>query len=196
MTFIDEFTQNVESLQIHMPFLLTIIGILWAIHFVNVMMGHRLNLLGILPRNTHSLLGIVFAPWLHGDFPHLLFNSIALFPLMGLVLLSGYQVFLAVSIIVILISGILIWLFGRKGIHVGASAAIMGYWAFLLISAIHHPTGMSVLLGLVSLYYFAGLAFSLVPGEKGVSWEGHLFGAISGVIAAYFYPILLPYLNI
>lgn len=102
-----------------------------------------------------------------------------------MVLLKGYPTFYAATLIIVLISGIITWLIGRRAFHLGASSLIMGYWSYLLIQAYFERTAMALILGAVSLYYFGGLLLSLFPEEPGVSWEGHVSGFIAG-IAAFF----------
>ena len=168
-----------------MHFVLGMIAGLWAFNFLNYLLGYRLNYLGILPRNPFGLIGIPFAPFLHGDFNHLLLNTFPLFFLTNFVLLSGYQVFYQVTAIVVVLSGVGIWLFGRRAIHLGASSLVMGYWSYLMVNAYSQPSIITIALGLISVYYFGGLFMMLVPGEKGVSWEGHVFGFLAGVAAAF-----------
>lgn len=169
--------------------LLGIVLGLWALHFINKLLGYRLNYLGILPRTPRGLIGIFFSPFLHGNANHLFFNTFPLLVLACLVLVGGRPLFWEVSITIILISGILIWLFGRRAIHIGASALITGYWGYLLINAYHQPSLMAIVLAIVCVYYFGGLFFGLFPSEDKVSWEGHLFGCIAGIAANYLFPM-------
>lgn len=159
---------------------------LWAIHFFNFSLGYRLNYFGILPRHIIGLIGIFTAPFLHGNFNHIFFNSLPIFILMTFILIKGTQVFYSVSVSIILISGLLTWLFGRRSIHIGASALIMGYWGYLFLDAYEKPTIVSILLILILLYYF-GISFfaSFLPVNKKTSWEGHLFGFIAGLCSSY-----------
>lgn len=189
--YILQFYDAINLLQKNIEIILVIIGSLYVIHIVNVILGHRLTYLGIFPRRMFGLVGIVFSPFIHGNFNHLFFNSIPLFVLASFVLLSGVQTFIFVSVIIILLSGIATWALGRKGFHVGASGVIMGYFGYLLLNAYHQATAMSVALAVVCLYYFGGLIFHLFPTEVKSSWEGHVFGFFSGVAAAY----LLPYIQ-
>lgn len=175
----------VAAMKSNAVFMFGIVIALWVIHLINFLMGYRLNALGIKPRTVHGFIGILFAPFLHGDFGHLFFNSIPLFVLIGLVLLSGYTVFYSVSLTIILLSGFAVWLVARPAIHVGASSVIMGYFGYLLTNAYYHPSAMTFILAAVCLYYFGGLVIMLIPGEKSVSWEGHIFGFIAGVAAAF-----------
>lgn len=155
-------------------------------YLLNVLTGNRLLLLGIHPRRLFGLVGIVFAPFLHANFNHLFFNIIPLVVLSNFVLIEGVGVFLKLCTMIILLSGFLIWCFGKRGVHVGASALITGLWGFLISNIVQQGTFTAILLGLISLYYFAGIFFGVFPSKKGVSWEGHLFGLVAGVAASYF----------
>ena len=152
---------------------------------LNCLLGKRLNVLGIYPRNVFGLPGIATSPFIHGDLAHLIFNSIPLFILMNFVLIQGRPVFYKVSIVIILLTGIACWIFARKSFHIGASGVVMGYFSYLLINAYHQPTIMSIVLGGVCLYYFAGLFTQLFPQDKTVSWEAHVFGFLAGIVASY-----------
>lgn len=185
MSVTDQLNRSLMGFYAHLPYMLGFIATLWAIHGVNILTGYRLTLLGIIPRHVLGLPGIVCAPLIHGDGNHLFFNSIPLFVLGSFVMMEGLDSFFAVSAIIILISGILTWLFARFGRHCGASALIMGYWSYLMVNAYSQGTVLAVVLAVVSLYYFGGLFMALFPSEKMVSWEGHVFGFIAGIIAVY-----------
>jgi len=158
---------------------------LWSLQILNYMLGYRLNYLGIVPRTGHGLIGIFVSPFLHGNFTHLFFNTIPLLVLACFILVGGQELFFYISAIIILLSGTLVWLFGRHAIHIGASSLITGYWGYLLVNAYHNPSLMTIVLAAVTLYYFGAMFFGLFPSEKGVSWEGHLFGCLSGIAANY-----------
>lgn len=94
-----------------------------------------------------------------------------------------------------LISGFLIWCFAKPGLHIGASAVITGYWS-LLVSNIAEQGGLTaIILGVISLYYFAGIFLGVFPGKKGVSWEGHLFGLIAGILVSFWLPDMIALLR-
>ncbi len=168
-------------------FVLALLGILWGIHCLNAAAGYGFNRLGIIPRQAVGLRGVVFAPLLHGNFTHLIFNSIPLFILISFTLMYGRVNFYWVTGSIVLLSGLATWLFGRKAIHIGASSLAMGYWGYLLVLAIRHPSIVTVLLGIICVYYLGGMAANLFPIEKKSSWEGHLFGFLAGVIVSYFF---------
>ncbi|MBA2654680.1 MAG: rhomboid family intramembrane serine protease [Gammaproteobacteria bacterium] len=165
---------------------LMLVGMLWAILFVNWLIGYRLNLLGIYPRHLFGLIGIPLHPFLHGGFNHLFFNSIPLFVLLTFILTGGLTHFICVTASIVLLSGGAIWLLGRRAIHIGASDLVMGYWGYLLVYAYKNPSILTAILALVCVYYFGGLLLSIFPNEEKVSWEGHLFGLLAGMSATYF----------
>ena len=101
------------------------------------------------------------------------------------ILINGLHYYLLVSFLITLFSGLAIWCFAKNGLYVGASALITGYWSFLVINIYQHTTPISLILGLLSIYYFAGIFFGIFPKEKGVSWQGHLFGLLAGIAACY-----------
>lgn len=164
---------------------LFLIAILWVIQLINALLGYRLNFLGIHPRHLRGLIGIPCSPFLHAGFNHLFFNSIPLLILLDFMLLRGNHAFICATTWIMLISGSVTWLFGRRGLHVGASSLAMGYWGYLLIQAYHHPSVLSILLGIICLYYLGGLISGFFPTEERVSWEGHFFGFLAGIAAVY-----------
>jgi membrane associated rhomboid family serine protease len=185
-----QFSAIITAVSTHALLAFEIVLALWVIQIINVSVGYRLNYLGIIPRHTQGLIGIIASPFLHGNFSHLFLNSIPLFVLSALVLIGGVHQFLMITFIIMLLGGLLVWLFGRDAIHVGASGVIMGYWAYLLVNALHHFTMMTLILAAICVYYFGSMMMNLVPTDKKTSWEGHVFGALAGVAAVY----LLAYL--
>ena len=187
---IQQLTLTVDIFRLNLPIVLTLLAILWGIHFINWSIGYRLNLLGIYPRHPLGLIGIATSPFLHGHFNHIFFNSIPLAILASFVLLNGLPNFLTISLIIIVLTGFATWLFGRKNIHIGASGVIMGYLGYCLVAAYSQPGVISVGIGLVCLYYFGSMLFSIFPSDVRTSWEAHLFGLMAGVAAFYSAPLV------
>lgn len=160
-----------------------ILTILWSIFFISCL-NQQILTLGIIPRRIKGLRGIFFAPFLHVNFNHLFFNSIPLVVLSNFLLMNGLNYFLWITLAIGLCSGLLLWLFGKEGLHVGASGLIAGYWALLVSDIFRQGTLVAIILGALSAYYFAGIFFSVFP-KKGISWEGHLFGLVSGLFLSY-----------
>lgn len=176
----------------YLHFTLGVIGLLVAVNIINYLLGGWLKIFGIIPRHPFGLLGIVFSPFLHGNFDHLFFNAIPLFFLMNMILIYGYKVFFITTAIIMLLSGSLTWLFGRFAIHLGASGVVLGYFGFLVINAYLAPSFLTVMLLILTIYYFGGLVASLIPiHSEGISVEGHIFGFLSGIVAYYMLPYLL-----
>jgi membrane associated rhomboid family serine protease len=101
------------------------------------------------------------------------------------------RAYIIVTLLITLLSGLAIWCFAKNGLHIGASALITGYWAFIVTDVYQHTTPITIILAALSVYYFAGIFLGIFPKEKGVSWQGHLFGLLAGIASNYllkFYP--------
>ncbi|MFO1258238.1 MAG: rhomboid family intramembrane serine protease [Gammaproteobacteria bacterium] len=180
-----EMSLFVTDAQTVMPEMLTMMAVLWAFNIVNWMTGSRLNILGILPRHPFGLIGIVFSPILHSNFNHLFFNSVPLFALGLFMMTLGLDVFCWATGLIAGLGGFAVWLVGRRGIHLGASALVSGYFSFIMLLAFEQPSFISILLASIALYYFGGILLSLFPTEERTSWEGHLCGFLAGLASMY-----------
>ena len=160
--------------------------ILWAVLAANYLFfgGHLLRF-GILPRSVSGLRGIAFAPFLHAGVAHLAGNSVGIVLLGGLILLRDEADFWIVTIAGGLIGGFATWLLARPLIHVGASGVIFAYFGYLLCTGLFERRLGAIALSLFALVAWGGLAFGVLPGQPGVSWESHLFGLIGGAAAAW-----------
>ena len=154
-----------------------------VLQLLNVATGYSLMSFGLIPRTVQGLFGILTSPFLHASFAHLSANLIAFLVLGTLVILDGLHRFIAVSAIVIVLGGALVWLFGFAGVHVGASGWVFGLWAYLLSRAWFHRSWSNLLTAAVVALLYGGLIVGVLP-RQGVSFEGHLFGALAGFIAA------------
>jgi membrane associated rhomboid family serine protease len=164
------------------------VALLWVLEVVDQTTGSALDAEvfanGITPRDTDGLVGILLAPLLHGGFGHLAGNTVPLLVLGFLLLLSGVPRALAVTAVVWLTAGAGVWLVGASGVHLGASVLVFGWLAFLLVRGVFARNLGQVALGLVLLVVYGGVLWGVLPGDPGVSWEGHLFGALGGIGAA------------
>ncbi|MET1060783.1 MAG: rhomboid family intramembrane serine protease [Nocardioides sp.] len=168
---------------------LTVIGcfvaLLYVIELVDTLLDHRLDREGVEPQQTDGLLGILFAPLLHGGWEHLMGNTVPLLVLGFLVLLSGVRLWLQVTAIVWVVAGLGTWLVGPPNtVHLGASVLIFGWLVFLLLRGFVSRRFGQILLGLLILFLYGGVLWGVLPGQPGISWQGHLFGAVGGAIAA------------
>lgn len=184
-------TLIVHQTQYNLQWIGYILLIPWVIFFITRIFP-QLLLLGIIPRRIVGLPGILFAPLLHANFNHLFFNSIPLVVLSNFILINGLHYFIIVTIYITVIGGSLLWLFGKSGLHIGASGLITGYWALLISTVYRTGTFTSYILAALIAYYFAGIFFGIFPREKGGSWQGHLFGLIAGIIVGIFARLSVP----
>lgn len=186
---IDNLTQSlvyiIQQTQHNLTILLWILGILWSVFILTRTIGQPLLYLGIIPRRLQGLAGILFAPLLHAHFNHLFYNTIPLIVLSDFLLIHGLTYFIVVTVAITVLSGLLVWLFGKPGLHIGASGLITGYWAVLVSDIYQQGTLIAILLGCTALYAFAGIFLGIFPRERNVSWEGHLFGLLAGIFISY-----------
>lgn len=141
---------------------------------------------GIAPRSAHGLIGIATAPLLQTGWGHLLANIVPLLVFGFLVLAGGVRQFVAVTVLVWLISGLGVWLTGpAHSVTVGASGLVFGYLAYLVFRGFFSRKVSQILIGIVLLAIWGGIFWGLLPGSNGISWQGHLFGALGGLLAAF-----------
>lgn len=167
--------------------LLSLVSFLWIVEIADwLLFGNRLpQAFGIRPLYIPGLWGILTAPFLHGDFAHLLANTLPLLTLGWLVMLRGRGEWISVSIITALCSGIGTWLFGGLGsTHIGASGVIFGYFGFLLLRGYFERSLTAIAFSLLVAFLYGGIIFGVLPTEQTISWQGHLFGFLGGVLAA------------
>ena len=162
--------------------------LIWGVHLINVLFfGMSLSNWGIHPLDPSSLWGVLTSPLLHANFSHLISNTIPGAVFAFLIGFSGRRVFWEVTIIVVLVAGVGTWLFGGVGTnHIGASGLVYGWLGYLLIRGIFNRSLSQLILGVALGFAYSGLVWGVLPGTPGVSWQGHLFGAIGGVLAGVF----------
>ncbi len=159
-------------------------GILCAVFVANILTGGWLNHFGIHPRQPSSLLNILVAPFLHANIGHLLNNLLGLSLFSFLCLLRGFKFYIWNSVFIILVSGILVWLFARGANHLGASGWIFGLWSLSIAQAWFERSLASITIALFVVIFYGGMIFGVLPSNPFVSFESHLFGALAGVLAA------------
>lgn len=166
---------------------LMLVGVLWIIKIVETITGLNFGFFGVLPRDFEGLIGILTYPLIHGDFSHLINNSFPLIVL-GFLMMQSYRkvAFLVIPFIWVA-SGLLVWLFARGNYHIGASGVVYGMAFFIAFSGIFRKDIKSVALAFLVAFLYGGMIWGVLPIKEGVSWEGHLFGAISGILCAYRY---------
>lgn len=163
----------------------------WMVSIMNILFFSNglSRLFGIRPRQPIGLLGIAFSPLLHRDLGHLFANTVPFLVLGWLIVLQGEiqgeSDFYAITATVALIGGMGTWLFGRNAVHVGASGIIFGYIGYLLSGVYVGPTLITLVFAGGVFWLYGSQLWSMVPSSDGqrISWEGHLFGFIGGIVA-------------
>lgn len=160
--------------------------LLWAIEVVDVAASHRLDGWGIQPREADGLLGILAAPLLHGGWGHLVANTVPALVLGFLTLATGIGRGLVATAVIWLLGGLAVWLVaGDNSVHIGASGLIFGWITYLAVQGFVDRKPAEIAIGLVVLVVYGSVLWGVLPGTPGVSWQGHLFGAVAGVVAAF-----------
>lgn len=174
--------------------MLTFIALLYLIEIADQLSGHALDGNGIRPLEARGLKGILFAPLLHADWGHLISNTVPALVLGFLVTLTGLGRFVTATAIIWVLGGLGTWLLGdidRCPLgtnHIGASGLVFGWLGFLLVYGWLTRHLWQIAISLVVLFYYGSILWGAIPvlrGCGGVSWQGHLSGAIAGVAAAY-----------
>ncbi len=180
---LNERKQNISNLLT--PLLFPVV--IWIVHLLSLLLNEDLSKLGLLPSNLVGLLGIITSPLIHADFSHLISNTIPLI-ILGWIIFSFYpKLSYLLFVFIYLLTGLLVWIFARQVYHIGASGIVYGFVSFLFFSGIFRRDNTSIALALVITFLYGGLVWGMIPGWKGISWESHLFGAITGLLAAYMF---------
>lgn len=179
------FKRQSISFKAQIRIVLIFCSIMALVEVLNLFTGRSLNQFGVMPRDVSSLYGIALAPFLHGSLLHFFSNIIPLALFSFLMLEHGRLRFYLVSTICILVSGVLVWIFARDAIHVGASGLIYGYFGYLILAGILSREIKLMLISLFIGFSYGGMVFGVLPSFPHVSWESHLFGFIAGLGCAF-----------
>lgn len=147
-------------------------------------LGFKLTYYGIYPRSFDGLLGIIFSPFLHSGWSHFLSNLVPVFVLVTMMEVFYERVSLLSIVSITLITGIAVWMFARNSYHIGASGLIYGLISFIFWTGLFRVNTRSIILSLIILVVYSSYFDGLKPRE-GVSWESHLFGALSGILMSF-----------
>ncbi len=159
--------------------------VMWAVEVINAVDHYSLDRFGIRPRQGDGLDGIVFSPFLHASWGHLIGNTIPFVVLGGVIALSGLARVAAVTVMVAAIGGAGVWLFApSNSLHIGASGVVFGYAGYLVARGLFTRSVLHLGVGaVVAVVWGTTLLSGLVPHD-GISWQGHLFGGLGGIFAA------------
>lgn len=166
--------------------ILIFVGIIWVVFLIDLVLPISFTEFGVIPRTIPGLRGIIMMPFLHSSFSHLMNNTVPLVVLL-ILLFSSHRTPLRVITCLTLMSGLLLWTLGRNAVHVGASGFIYALMAFLIVAGLLERRVVSIAISvLVGFLYGGTLLWGVIPmTDHQVSWDGHLLGAVAGVLFAW-----------
>ncbi|MBP2704921.1 rhomboid family intramembrane serine protease [Microbispora sp. RL4-1S] len=166
--------------------MILLVAAMWAVEIVDYVENGRLDRFGIVAHDPDGLPGIVFAPFLHAGFAHLMANSVPLLILGFLAAIRGIGRFLGASLVIILISGLGVWFTSPPGtLTIGASGLVFGYFGYVVARGLFDRRALDIVLGVLVAALYYSILWGALPTQPGVSWQGHLFGLIGGIVAAW-----------
>ncbi|MES2515991.1 MAG: rhomboid family intramembrane serine protease [Bacteroidota bacterium] len=171
---------------------LLFLAICWTVFLCDNYFNLDLYSLGVSPRTASGVKGILFAPFIHGDFGHIINNSLPIFILSSMIFYFYRPIAWPSILWIYLISGIWLWVGGRNNdvipnYHFGASTLIYGFATFLFFSGVFRKHKQLMMVSAFVVFMYGSITHGIFPFDTRVSWEGHLFGAISGVLVAFSY---------
>ena len=175
-----EFKQFLKSLK----FPLLAVGLLWAVKIYEIISGTSLTRLGIYPRERDGLVGILTSPFIHSGWEHLISNTFPILIMTTIMIHFFRKVAVYAYIFITLLTGLLVWLFGRESYHIGASGVIYGLITFVFFTGILRKSVRSMALAFIVFTLYSGYFEGFAP-KAGVSWESHLLGAVAGAMFAF-----------
>lgn len=161
----------------------------WLVFLVDIIIPIDFNNWGVLPRSFSHIPGIALMPLLHGSLGHIISNSVGLIFLTAMLFYSYPKIATKIFPWLWLLPGTLVWIcadmFGDKAIHIGASALIYAEAGFLLFLGIFKRDMFSLFVSVIIIFLYGGMFWGVFPNRPGVSWEGHMAGAIVGIYLAW-----------
>ncbi|MGO1729180.1 MAG: rhomboid family intramembrane serine protease [Flavobacteriaceae bacterium] len=162
---------------------------IWLVYWIEIRFGLNFNRYGLVPRSFKGLRGLLFSPFIHSGFEHLLKNSIPLVILSSALAFFYPKRHLHILLYGFIFSGVLAWIIGRPSYHIGASGIVYFLASFLFFNGIKSRNFRLIALALGVVFVYGSLVWGVLPDEtrENVSWEGHLSGLIVGFLMSYFY---------
>jgi membrane associated rhomboid family serine protease len=165
-----------------------ILAVLWIIQVVNWADGYRLTFeYGIVPRDLSRLPDIFTAPFLHFSWAHIEGNSGPLFIFGFLAAYRGVKKFAAVTVLVIITSGLAAWLFEPANtVGAGASGVVFGYFGYIMVRGFFDRHVIDMVIGAIMALCFA-YQFTVLLPQAGIGWQAHIGGLVGGVAAGWIF---------
>lgn len=164
-----------------------IVALFWLVKLIELVMGYSFVKGGVFPHHFKGIHGILTSPFIHSGFPHLISNSIPFFILMFALVYFYRSISYRIFWQLYLFSGVCVWIAGREAWHIGASGVVYGMAAFHLVSGIIRNDVRLLTLSVVVIFLYGGMVWGMFPINPDISWESHLWGAVSGIILAFYY---------
>lgn len=161
--------------------------VFWLVEIVEQISGLSFVQLGVYPLHIDGLQGILFSPFVHSDFNHLISNSVPFFILLFMLVYFYRRISYRIFFQMYVLAGICVWLAGREAWHIGASGVVYALAAFHFVSGIIRNDLRLLTLSVIVVFLYGGMIWGIFPINPDVSWEGHLWGAVSGVVLALYY---------
>ncbi len=165
----------------------TFIIVMWLVHFFALIFNIDLGNFGVYPRNTEGLTGILTAPLIHANIKHLLSNTIPMLGMLTIMIMFYPRVALKSFLMIYVITGLSVWIFGRPVYHIGASGVVYGLVAFVFWSGVFRRSLKSIVLALIIVFLYTPMFAGILPNQEGISWESHLLGAFVGIFTSFYY---------
>lgn len=160
---------------------------LWSIHLAQVVLPGDFVRLGVYPRETFGLKGILFSPLIHSNWGHLISNTPPLLALSMIIMFFYRKVAVSSFFMIYLLTGMAVWIFGKPAFHIGASGVVYGLVSFVFWNGIFRRNLKSIVLALIVIFYYGSMFMGVLPGQEGISWESHLLGGLAGIFASFWY---------
>ena len=158
---------------------------MWVVHIYQYATGSTMAHWGIYPREFDGLIGVITAPFIHGSWEHLISNSVPLFVTSTIIYFFYKRVALSSFVLIYILTGAAVWIFGRSVYHIGASGVVYGLISFIFGSGVFRRNIKSIILALIVTVLYSGYLSGVLPLKQGISWESHLLGGIVGLIIAW-----------
>jgi membrane associated rhomboid family serine protease len=166
---------------------LIFVGILWLVKLTENLLNLDFTTFGILPLHPEGLPGIIFSPFIHGSYEHLMSNSIPFLILTFALLYFYRRLAYRIFFLIYILSGICVWLGGRESWHIGASGIVYGLASFLFFSGVFRKVAHLITIGIIVVFLYGSMFWGILPIKPEISWESHLWGSASGLMLAFYY---------
>ena len=183
------YNKDLEKLKLKhsLIFPISFLILIWAIKIFEWGLGLDFTQLGVFPLHTKGLIGILTSPLIHRDFAHLMANSVPFLVLSWGIFYFYRSLSYRIFLLCYFTTNILVWIGAREAYHIGASGLVYSFASFLFLSGIIRNYYRLIAISFIVVFLYGGLFWGVFPILKDVSWEGHLFGAISGLTYALAY---------